>query len=149
RYIVPLFGPKADGKRLRLPFALLAAVGGALLVGIFAVGYDLLAHAITWQFDRPRTPASFLKDDYNKVSVTASDVALIAVLTSPSPSESLPPAGTRAGLCIYWCWLGGVALLAWAFGRSLTFVNESSQQAMYRARLARAYLGASNPARWS
>jgi hypothetical protein len=38
-------------------------------------------------------------------------------------------------------------LLAWLTGRSLTFVNLSSLQAFYAARLRRAYLGASNPNR--
>ena len=40
------------------------------------------------------------------------------------------------------------ALLAWAFGRTIAFLNLSSHQSLYGARLTRAYLGASNPERW-
>jgi hypothetical protein len=38
--------------------------------------------------------------------------------------------------------------LAFLFGRLLTFLNLSSHQAMYSARITRAYHGASNPDRW-
>jgi hypothetical protein len=127
RYIVTAFGPKADGKRLRLPFGVLAFVGGGLLVVVFVTGYDILAHAVVWQFDPARAPAAFLAGPL------------------PPPLEGVE----RLGLCVYFASIGGVGLLAWGFGRSLTFVNESSQQPLYRARLTRAYLGASNPARWS
>jgi choline dehydrogenase-like flavoprotein len=49
-------------------------------------------------------------------------------------------------------WLGvaatGVALfLSWILSESVRFINASSLQAMYAARLARAYLGATNPSR--
>ncbi len=35
------------------------------------------------------------------------------------------------------------------FGKTVGFLNQSSLQALYTARLARAYLGASNPKRWT
>src|SRR4029077_4515756 len=46
-----------------------------------------------------------------------------------------------------WLTLGAV-LLSIAFGRTLKFVNNSSHQALYRNRLTRAYLGASNKNRF-
>jgi hypothetical protein len=39
--------------------------------------------------------------------------------------------------------------LAWAFGNVFAFLNQSGHQALYSARLTRAYLGASNEERWS
>jgi hypothetical protein len=43
--------------------------------------------------------------------------------------------------------LGSALLFSYFLGATLQFANDSSQQALYGARLARAYLGASNPAR--
>ncbi|MGH7785764.1 MAG: hypothetical protein ACRERC_02800 [Candidatus Binatia bacterium] len=43
--------------------------------------------------------------------------------------------------------LVATGLLSFLFGRTIRFANDSSQQALYGARLARAYLGASNPKR--
>jgi len=40
-------------------------------------------------------------------------------------------------------------LLCWGFGRTFQFLNNSSHHMLYAARLTRAYLGASNPERWS
>jgi len=57
---------------------------------------------------------------------------------SPSPG---------AGAVYAWVFPLGIALTL-LFGRTLPFLNQSSLQALYGARLARAYLGASNPERW-
>jgi hypothetical protein len=57
---------------------------------------------------------------------------------SPSPG---------AGAVYAWVFPLCVALTL-LFGRTLPFLNQSSLQALYGARLARAYLGASNPERW-
>jgi len=40
-------------------------------------------------------------------------------------------------------------VLSWVIGRTMQFINNSSQHAMYAARLTRAYLGASNQSRWT
>lgn len=56
---------------------------------------------------------------------------------------SMPAA--RATLVL---WFAVLVLLLLVFGRSVTFVNQSSHSPIYSARLARAYLGASNPDRW-
>jgi len=55
---------------------------------------------------------------------------------------------------VSWGWLGGGLLAAFVlsrfvFGSGWAFLNYSSQQPLYNARLTRAYLGASNPARWT
>jgi len=57
---------------------------------------------------------------------------------SPSPG---------VGAVYAWTFPLGIALTL-LFGRTLPFLNQSSLQAIYGARLARAYLGASNPERW-
>jgi hypothetical protein len=48
---------------------------------------------------------------------------------------------------LWWAFVVGLALTV-VFGRTLPFLNQSSLQALYAARLTRAYLGASNPERW-
>ncbi len=54
---------------------------------------------------------------------------------------------TGVGTIYAWVFPLGLALTL-LFGRTLPFLNQSSLQALYGARLARAYLGASNPERW-
>ncbi len=56
-----------------------------------------------------------------------------------------PSAGV--GAAYGWVFPLGIALTL-LFGRTLAFLNQSSLQALYGARLARAYFGASNPERW-
>ncbi len=43
--------------------------------------------------------------------------------------------------------LAGLLVFSWLFGRNWSFLNRSSLHALYSSRLARAYLGASNPKR--
>ena len=48
---------------------------------------------------------------------------------------------------LLWAMLSGSAILACLFGRNLPFLNASSLQYLYGARLVRAYFGATNPRR--
>lgn len=55
---------------------------------------------------------------------------------------------------VSWPWLGGgllgsFLLSKFVFGSGWAFLNYSSHQPLYNARLTRAYLGASNPPRWT
>jgi len=52
------------------------------------------------------------------------------------------------GAAIWWAVAIAFALTL-LLGRTLPFLNQSSLQALYGARLSRAYLGASNPERWT
>lgn len=61
-------------------------------------------------------------------------------LLMPSPS-AFNVCASAALLCL------AAGTLSVAFGRTIRFLNDSSDHALYGARLARAYLGASNPAR--
>ena len=47
---------------------------------------------------------------------------------------------------VFWATVAGL-VLTFIFGRTFPFLNQSSLQALYAARLTRAYLGASNPER--
>lgn len=66
------------------------------------------------------------------------DLALLV----PGPAEA---AGNQIGSLVVL--LIASTLLSIVFGRTIRFANDSSHQALYGARLARAYLGASNPTR--
>ncbi len=61
-----------------------------------------------------------------------------------SAGEPLPPMGGGWQLMLA---VAAALVASWIFSRSFGFVNLSSMQQMYAARLARAYLGATNPER--
>jgi hypothetical protein len=80
------------------------------------------------------------------VAGIAATVVLGGILVSLATVNHLLVSGslTRAA------WLTvAAAVLSLLFGRTVRFVNSSSHQAMYANRLIRAYLGASNPRRFS
>jgi hypothetical protein len=58
------------------------------------------------------------------------------------------PNGPRADPLLFTTWLLGVAIITLVVGQAFSFLNYSSYQSLYAARLIRAYLGASNDARW-
>jgi len=60
------------------------------------------------------------------------------------------PSGRTSSLSVPLLAMLGAGLVAsLLFGSTLPFLNQSSLQMLYGARLSRAYLGASNPARWT
>jgi hypothetical protein len=58
-----------------------------------------------------------------------------------------PGPGAAPDRQLLWTMLSGSVLLAYLFGRNLPFLNASSLQYLYGARLVRAYFGATNPRR--
>jgi hypothetical protein len=102
---------QATKERPKVPAAILAMVGAAVLVGVMLISLATFSHAMTWS----------------------------------DPPEGAFPAGIDPPR--YFTCLGLGLCLTLAFGRMYSFVNRSSLAALYGARLARAYLGASNLAR--
>lgn len=79
-------------------------------------------------------------------------IALVAVATAVHAvawhALLVPAERSPATVCLSLLLLLAVSAGAsYSFGRALRFLNDSSDHALYGARLARAYLGASNPAR--
>ena len=80
----------------------------------------------------------------SRVQLTDQNLIQIADAPTEAPSQlaegmSSPWAASAGFVCL---------LLAFFFGRTLTFLNLSSHQALYASRISRAYHGASNPERW-
>jgi hypothetical protein len=75
--------------------------------------------------------------------VLSASVYAIADKALLMPWEADPTSRLWSALTV----MGAALVLSYAMGATLRFANDSSQQALYSARLARAYLGASNPAR--
>jgi hypothetical protein len=120
-------------ERPSLPASLMATVTALVLIGIIAIGFDLLSHSVAWQFG----PAVEQTTPTEAPSIT-------------HPHEELEPRHPeRQAPRTYALWVGGTLLLTLAFGRYFDFLNYSSQQMLYSSRLIRAYLGASNPSRWA
>jgi hypothetical protein len=117
--LVPFISNFTRGGRPKISVSLIAGVGAILLVAIL-LGF-----------------LSRLTYDLNDVM-------------------SGSPRVLREGWIVFWggrlgAALGGVlgfGLLSLILGQTLSFLNRSSLQTLYSARLTRAYLGASNPERW-
>jgi hypothetical protein len=131
RKLVVLFGGRTQGTRPPLSITVVATVVALVIVAVLAIGFDLMSHAAAWRFCAAAAPDTIV-DPYD----------------ARSTLPSCPPAPERQRADVYWLWLGGASLLTFAFGRYFDFLNYSSHQALYSARLIRAYLGASNPSRW-
>jgi len=149
RWIIGNLGFESKGKRASISMSTVAGIAATLMVLTLLVSIDAFSHAIRWHFEPPSgVPARFTTEQQ---------------ISSPShaapwfyPTRSLPPSKTRgpervgrpstsylqdhqAGLILL-----VLGALAWLFGNTWTFLNRSSQQALYSSRLTRAYLGASN-----
>jgi hypothetical protein len=132
RRLVLLIHPQQT-QRPSLPASLTATVMALALIGIIAVGFNLLSHSVAWQFG----PA-------------VEETVQIEAPSITHPHEDVGPRQPqRQALRTYALWVGGTLLLTLAFGRYFDFLNFSSQQTLYSSRLIRAYLGASNPSRWA
>jgi hypothetical protein len=127
---------RPDGRRIGLPMAALAWVAALAIMGVLLIAVSVLTHAITWSFRAPVGAPSL------------SWVLAAPDLADPrcQPEAAPCPRPGRAVVTTAAVW--AVAMLfGWLFGRSWPFLNQSSLQSTYSARLTRAYLGASNPLR--
>ncbi len=129
RRLVVLFSGSGKRERPSLPLSLIAAVVALLLVGLYLVTIVAGAHAIAWTLHTPEVAPAGLRLGSEALPVPndlASDRYSVAA-----------PAGFLISL-----------VLAILFGQTFSFVNNSSHNQLYSARLSRAYLGASNRRRW-
>ncbi len=131
RKLVVIFGGQAEDRRPPLSLAVASTAVALAIVVVFAIGFDVLSHAVAWRFCAAAAPETIV-DPYDARS---------ALPTCPQTPERQAPH-------VYLLWLAGAAVLTFAFGRYFDFLNYSSHQTLLSARLIRAYLGASNAARW-
>jgi hypothetical protein len=129
RRIVVMFSSNGKSARPPVPLQLIASFVALLLVGLYLITIDAGAHAISWTLHTPEAAPISLRlspDDLSFPEATAIERFSLAA-----------PAGFLVTL-----------VLAILFGQTFSFVNNSSHNQLYSARLSRAYLGASNPSRW-
>lgn len=162
-----------DGERLKLPAKALAWLAGLAVATIILGSIAASMHVIAQQLlARERGVAAFVlpaptadgddcccceggKHDAAKASVDASSAATAVAAgkaksdpKSPASDGGAPAQGSTLKVMGILVGSGALAwLLAALFGRDFRFVNHSSMHRLYSARLTRAYVGATNPAR--
>jgi len=178
RRIKLLLDQLPDKKSAQMPISVLAGIAAIFLAGSLLVSLSAAAHGFAWQWDNPNAtntvteaisstntvtsvvsstnavhatniiPAfTLLEQLHGKCDVKLTAENLIQVVEASSKIDTSPLA---SGMSLAWsggAW-GVCLLLTICFGRTLTFLNLSSHQALYAARISRAYHGASNPDRW-
>ncbi|MCU0868083.1 MAG: hypothetical protein MUF30_00565, partial [Burkholderiales bacterium] len=112
-------------------------LGGALLL-LVATGWSILAQTALW--GAGRSPAA-------QGWTGRIDLCLFGA-DCPIDIGAMPAAGFTAPLPWAAAWLAVIAVGIGVMGRTMAFVNLSSLQQLYQSRLARAYFGASNSARF-
>ena len=123
--------PSNGGLLLKLPLNAILGAAGLLLALLIAVAWQCLATALIFGFDLP--PQGSEQTMVEWAFATAYQ----------GTNHFLPWLSYPWGLMIF-CLCG-----LFSAGFFMGFVNLSSLQTMYAAKLTRAYLGASNPARFS
>jgi hypothetical protein len=140
--IVPVFR-RGEGKKgpIRGLIPVAATIVATIVLLILLTGADTLSHAIVATFECPTgVPQSLCRDAPSPIGACCLPAPAAA---SPCCAASSDPVG------LGWPALmtGFLGVLALVSGWSLPLLNASTQLPLYRARLARAYLGASNPQR--
>jgi hypothetical protein len=146
-------------KHLRVPAQLLALVAAVVLTSIILLTLSAAAHGLTWEWSQQGGHASAGAAPKARYEIVLPDGkhAVVRDAARSLPICRIKPAGKDGpehlctpqyvNLRLYLWALGLGTLLTLAFGQTYSFVNRSSLSALYGARLARAYLGASNPMR--
>lgn len=140
--------PSQTRKVVRIPLQVVALAVGVLLALIVATFWAALGHAILWQGQVPHgDPGRQLLAHYApptpEVSLS-SEHQLIVTLPSVPGSEAGAAAPATGLVSAAFLLALAVSLLT---GKTMSFLNLSSMQQFYAARLARAYLGACNARR--
>ena len=146
RWLAAYFWGEGRGPRVRSTLTLAAPVAAVLLLTLALVAINVVAHGVAWNFEYPR--------EVPKALVERSESGGEGCATEPSSCTSL--ATLRCVDCVVLgqpdaARTGAAALLLLALtiliGDWRSLLNKSTLLPFYVARLTRAYLGASNPAR--
>ena len=106
-------------RAFRLPFNVMALLGALFWVLLILVGLSFVTHGMAWGWE------------FESSALAVGSHELLRMVGWP----------------LLLCTLGTTFLLSVWFSHDFGFVNLSSQQQLYAARLKRAYFGASNPQR--
>lgn len=168
--LAPLLAKGADTGKFKIPLNAIASFAAVIVVALMLISVSTLAHAIVWSWELPGlknppverltsnlpadatsalNPGKWIVNQFASTNTVALSLERHITVQSPEPDPSPKPevgAGMDFTLTFY-AFLAALGL-SWAFGRTIKFLNLSSQQSFYGARLTRAYLGASNSKRW-
>ena len=133
RRLATASGGQPTGRRLGLPMSAVALLVALAIFGVLLIAMSVLSHAVAWGF---QTPCGAPEISWARPAEPAPVVATNAPCFRPPAAWQLTAA----------VWVVSL-LFGILFGRSWPFLNQSSLQSLYGARLTRAYLGASNPLR--
>jgi hypothetical protein len=160
----------------RMPLDALAMILALIVMFALPVILAVIAHGVAWSWRVPqpefitKTPATNLtatnRTESNQTVINVINPGLNLLSSSQrrdrvflseenyivvGETNEPPMSGTPKAKMSYKAqiWAGLICLLlAITYGQTFTFLNLSSLQQVYGARLVRSYLGASNPNRW-
>ena len=142
----------SGGERIKLRWEVLALGVAGLVVAIELVIVSGTAHAIAWAGQAPYSGPGHEVSRQLNAALGAEQGNHGEPTQLPKDRQPQQSASERVH-SMNWKAVWGVfavlATTAMLHGRIWSFVNDSTYQPLYSARLTRAYLGASNPARWS
>jgi hypothetical protein len=151
--IMMLFG-RGNGKtRPKLPVSIAAAVAAAVVIAVLLTAISVGANAIAWGGRVPRPAQAELGN--LTLAQKLSDIKVVCDgselprwrMECKAPQLSKDVADQRNVGALWASW-GATLLFSILFGQCWPFINRSTQQPLYSARLTRAYLGATNPRRF-
>jgi hypothetical protein len=149
-----LLSKRSKEDRPSPPLKLLAGAAALVLVLFLLVSLDLASHAIAWRARVPQNAPAVLLQKVEKARVYDVEVGAgsapagmsLRIRDGKSDTKETPKAGERDPLLTLVAFAAAL-LLSILFGQTWPFVNRSTHQPIYGARLTRAYLGASNKKR--
>ena len=123
RLAIVLFG-KGGAERPKIRLRVVAGVVASAIFVVWMTSVNAISHGIAWGGRLPRgAPCE-----------VAEVCSSIEVATTRSQEDLV-------------CWLLGLTIASFILGRCRRFLNDSTLQPLYAARIVRAFLGASNPDR--
>lgn len=160
-----LFDLLPKRRAVQLPLELVASLGALVLVVTLLTLASVGAHAVAWHGRSPE-PAPMGTNTPNCTAVhpganiyswlypaKTNQVILAGDNYIQVVSANALPQRRESSSHPDWIWLVCalvlVAVLSCLYGHTLAFINLSSLHTFYKARLVRAYLGASNERRWT
>lgn len=154
------FGSKKPPSWLKMiPWQILAGAAGLLILALMAIAWGLLAVVLIWQghslavqgaatgLHTAASAASAVAAGAS-VGTAASSASAAASTSAVASSAPLFVAGAAPSAAAAWIVAGVSVLISFVIGRFPSFINLSSLQSFYSARITRAYLGASNKDRF-
>lgn len=132
-------------KVIRIPAQLIGLALGVLLGLVVATFWATVAHAVLWQGETPHgNPGAKLVGHYTPPAPQLSLSVENHIVVAPREEQAAADSESAPATTLVSCTFLFALLISLLTGRTLTFVNLSSIQQFYAARLTRAYLGAGN-----